>query len=214
MAEAFAALVEPKADEPPPVVVLDDLHWADEHSIAVLAHLARRDETSALVIGTYRDTDLVRSHPLPKLLVDLRREHRVVRIPLQRLSDGEVEEMIRGHFGSEAAPEIVESIAEETQGNPFFVEEITSHLEDEGAFDADGRWISDTPIGDYGIPEGVREVIGRRVEHLGDDVVSTLEVASVIGPDFSIDVAGAIAGTRRAGGRRCCGCSDERQGHL
>jgi class 3 adenylate cyclase/tetratricopeptide (TPR) repeat protein len=194
MAEAFAALFKPTADEPPSVVVLDDLHWADEHSIAVLAHLARRDETSALVVGTYRDTDLVRSHPLPKLLVDLRRDHRVVRIPLERLSDGEVEEMIRSHFGSEAAPEIVESIADETQGNPFFVEEITSHLEDEGAIDVDGRWISETPIDDYGIPEGVREVIGRRVEHLGDDVVSTLEVASVIGPDFSIDVAGAIAG--------------------
>jgi len=194
MAEAFAALVEPQAGEPPVVVVLDDLHWADEHSIAVLAHLARRDETSALIVGTYRDTDLVRSHPLPKLLVGLRREHRVVRIPLERLSNGEVEEMIQSHFGSKAAPEIVDSIADETQGNPFFVEEITSHLEDEGAFDADGRWISETPIGDYGIPEGVREVIGRRVEHLGGDVVSTLEVASVIGPDFSIDVAGSIAG--------------------
>ncbi len=194
MAEAFAALVKPQPDEPPSVVVLDDLHWADEHTIAVLAHLARRDETSALIVGTYRDTDLVRSHPLPKLLVDLRREHRVVRIPLQRLSGDEVEEMIRGHFGSHAAPEIVESIAEETQGNPFFVEEITSHLEDEGAFDAGGRWVSDTPIDDYGIPEGVREVIGRRVEHLGEDVVATLEVASVIGPSFSVDVAGVIAG--------------------
>ena len=194
MAEAFAALVKSQPDEPPSVLVLDDLHWADEHTIAVLAHLGRRDETSALIVGTYRDTDLVRSHPLPKLLADLRREHRVVRIPLQRLSGDEVEEMIRGHFGSHAAPEIVESIAEETQGNPFFVEEITSHLEDEGAFDGDGRWISETPIGDYGIPEGVREVIGRRVEHLGEDVVATLEAASVIGPTFSIDVAGAIAG--------------------
>jgi len=193
MAEAFAALIEPEAGEAPAVVVLDDLHWADEHSVAVLAHLARRDETSALVVGTYRDTDLVRSHPLPKLLADLRRQHRLVRIPLERLSDAEVDEMIRGHFGSEAAPEMVASIADETQGNPFFVEEITSHLEDEGAVDSDGRWVSETPISDYGIPEGVREVIGRRVEHLGDDVVSTLEVASVIGPGFSVDVAGAIA---------------------
>ncbi len=194
MAEAFAALLEPKDGEPPTVVMLDDLHWADEHAIAVLSHLARRDELSALLVGTYRDTDLVRSHPLPKLLSDLRREHRVVRIPLQRLSNDEVEEMISGHFGTATAPDIVESIAEETQGNPFFVEEITTHLQDEGAIDAGGRWISATPISDYGIPEGVREVIGRRLEHLGADAVSTLEVAAVIGPDFSIDVAGSIAG--------------------
>jgi class 3 adenylate cyclase len=194
MAEAFAALLEPGEGEPPTVVVLDDLHWADEHSIAVLSHLVRRDELSALIIGTYRDTDLVRGHSLPKLLTDLRRQHRVVRIPLQRLSDEDVEEMISGHFGSTTAPDIIASIAEETQGNPFFVEEITIHLQDEGAIDAEGRWISDTPIDEYGIPEGLREVVGRRIEHLGEDTVSTLEVAAVIGPEFSIDVAGSIAG--------------------
>lgn len=194
MAEAFAALLEPRDGEPTTVVVLDDLHWADEHSIGVLAHLARRDELTALLIGTYRDTDLVRSHPLPQLLADLRREHRVVRIPLQRLSEDEVEEMISGHFGTATAPAIVESIAEETQGNPFFVEEITTHLQDEGAIDNDGQWISDTPISDYGIPEGVREVVGRRLEHLGEEAVSALEVAATIGPEFSIDVAGSIAG--------------------
>jgi class 3 adenylate cyclase/tetratricopeptide (TPR) repeat protein len=194
MAEAFASLLEPRDGEPSAVVVLDDLHWADEHSIAVLSHIVRRDELPALLIGTYRDTDLVRSHPLPQLLADLRREHLVERISLQRLSDGEIGEMISGHFGTAAASDIVQSIAEETLGNPFFVEEITTHLQDEGAIDSAGQWISDTPIGEYGIPEGVREVVGRRLEHLGQEAVSTLEVAAVIGPDFSIDVAGSIAG--------------------
>jgi class 3 adenylate cyclase/tetratricopeptide (TPR) repeat protein len=194
MAEAFAALLQPQYGEPPTVVVLDDLHWADEHSIAVLAHIVRRDELTALIIGTYRDTDLVRSHPLPRLLADLRREHQIVRIPLPRLSADEVDEMISGHFGAATAPEVVQSISEETQGNPFFVEEITTHLQNEGAIDDDGQWISDTPIADYGIPEGVREVVGRRLEHLGEDAVSMLEVAAVIGPDFSIDIAGSIAG--------------------
>jgi tetratricopeptide (TPR) repeat protein len=194
MAEAFAALLDPGADEPPAVVVLDDLHWADEHSIAVLAHIVRREELSALIIGTYRDTDLVRTHPLPRLLADLRREHRVIRIPLPRLSEHEVDEMISGHFGAVTAPDVVQSIAEETQGNPFFVEEITTHLQNEGAIGVDGQWISDTPIADYGIPEGIREVVGRRLEHLGEDAISTLEVAAVMGPDFSIDVAGSIAG--------------------
>jgi class 3 adenylate cyclase/tetratricopeptide (TPR) repeat protein len=193
IAEALASLLESRNGAPPTIVVLDDLHWADEHSIGVLAHLSRKDELSALLIGTYRDTDLVRSHPLPTLLSDLRREHRVIRIPLHRLSDHEVEEMISGHFGTAAAAEVVESIAAETQGNPFFVEEITTHLQDEGAIDADGRWISATPIEDYGIPEGVREVVGRRLDHLGADVISALEVAAVIGPSFSIDIAGTIA---------------------
>ena len=194
MAEAFASLLEPRAGEPSAVAVLDDLHWADEHTIAVLAHIVRRDELPALLIGTYRDTDLVRSHPLPQLLADLRREHRVERISLQRLSEENVAEMVSGHFGTAATPDIVQSIADETQGNPFFVEEITTHLQDEGAIDASGRWVSDIPIGEYGIPEGLREVVGRRLQHLGEDAVSTLEIAAVIGSDFSIDVAGSIAG--------------------
>ena len=193
MAEAFAALLEPLGGGSPAVVVLDDLHWADEHTVAVLAHLTRKDELAAFLIGTYRDTDLVRSHPLPKLLTDLRRDRRIHRVHLRRLSNDEIEEMISAHFGASAGPDIVESVAEETQGNPFFVEEITSHLRDEGAIDAQGRWTSETSIGDYGIPEGLREVIGRRVDRLGPDAVSTLEVAAVIGPDFSIDLAGAIA---------------------
>ena len=194
MAEAFAALLASEEDEPPTVVVLDDLHWADEHTVAVLAHLARKDELTALLIGTYRDTDLVRSHPLPSLLTDLRREHRIIRIPLQRLTDGEVHEMVSARFGAVAGADVVESIAEETQGNPFFIEEIASHLQDEGAVDANGQWNSDTAIDDYGIAEGLCEVIGPRVDRLGADAVSTLEVAAVIGPTFSIDVAGSIAG--------------------
>jgi len=195
MAEAFGSLLKPDANSPATVAVLDDLHWADEASIGVLAHLARKDENLPLVIiGTYRDTDLVRTHPLPTLLTDLRRERRLERLPLPRLTEDEVGAMIESRFGGDTAASIVESIAEETQGNPFFIEEITTHLRDEGAIDDSGGWVSEIPIEEYGIPEGVRDVVGRRLDRLGPDAVATLEVASVIGPTFSIDVAGEIAG--------------------
>ena len=195
MAEAFGTLMRSAPGAPATIAVLDDLHWADEQSIATLAHLARKDEGLPLVIvGTYRDTDLVRTHPLPTLLTDLRREHRVKRIPLPRLTEAEVGSMIDSFFGTGIAMDIIESISEETQGNPFFIQEITTHLQDEGAIDQTGTWVSDIPIDDYGIPEGVREVVGRRLESLGGDAVATLEVAAVIGPTFSIDVAGAVAG--------------------
>ena len=200
MAEAFGSLLKPDANSPATVAVLDDLHWADEASIGVLAHLARKDENLPLVIiGTYRDTDLVRSHPLPQLLTDLRRQRRLERLPLPRLTEDEVGAMIDSHFGGDTAAGIVESIAEETQGNPFFIEEITTHLQDEGAIDESGAWVSDIPIEEYGIPEGVRDVVGRRLDRLGPDAVATLEVASVIGPTFSIDVAGEIAGLDERG---------------
>jgi class 3 adenylate cyclase/tetratricopeptide (TPR) repeat protein len=195
MAEAFISLLRAEQGQPATVAVIDDIHWADEPSIAVLAHIARYEgDLSLLVIGTYRDTDLARSHPLPRLLADLRRSRTVERIPLDTLTTAEVAEMISTRIGEAISDDVAESISVETKGNPFFITEMTAHLRDEGAIDDQGRWVSDIPIGEYGIPEGVRDVVGRRLERLGDDAMDLLQVAAVIGPSFSIDVAGATAG--------------------
>lgn len=195
MAEAFAALLRPLGSVSPTVIVLEDLHWADEDSLAVLAHLVRyQDRLPLMILGTYRDTDLVAGHPLPALVTDFRRERRLTKIPLQRLDGGEVGEMVGRHFGAEVSELVVASISGETQGNPFFVEEVVAHLIDVEALDQDGQWVSDVPIEDYGIPEGIRDVVGRRLELLGEEAVAVLEVAAVIGPTFSLDVAAAIEG--------------------
>lgn len=195
MADAFVTLMTPRADEPTTVVVIDDLQWADEGSIGVLAHLARLEERHRIVIvGTYRDTDLVRSHPLPRLLADLRRERRIDRIVLDTLGTHEVAEMVSARVGHAIAADVITSIAAETKGNPFFVAEMVAHLLDEGAIDASGQWTSDVPIEDYGIPEGVRDVIGRRIERLGDDASSFFEVAAIVGPTFRIGLVGRVAG--------------------
>jgi DNA-binding SARP family transcriptional activator/tetratricopeptide (TPR) repeat protein len=195
MAEAFAVLLEPSPGDAATIAILEDLHWADTQSIAVLGHLVRRtDDMPLLIIANYRDTDLVASHPLPGLLTDLRREQRLSRLLLDRLSDDQVREMISAHFGIDASDSVTSSISEETRGNPFFVEELTRHLQDEDAVNEKGRWISEIPIEEYGIPEGLRDVIGRRIARLGDDAMALLKVAAVIGPVFSIDMAGTIAG--------------------
>lgn len=195
MAEAFATLLAPSGGDPATVAILDDLHWADPESIAVLGHLARRtDDMALLIIANYRDTDLISSHPLPGLLTDLRRERRLDRLLLDRLSNEQVGAMITAHFGVDASEQLVTSIAEETRGNPFFIEELTRHLQDEHAIDSAGQWVSAIPIEEYGIPEGLRDVIGRRLGRLGEDATTLLKVAAVIGPAFSIDMAGAIAG--------------------
>jgi DNA-binding SARP family transcriptional activator/tetratricopeptide (TPR) repeat protein len=195
MAEAFAALLKPMPGDPATIMILEDLHWADPQSIAVLAHLARRtDDMPLLIIANYRDTDLVRSHPLPSLLVDLRRERQLDRLLLGRLRDDQVGEMISAHFGFNASEAVAASITEKTRGNPFFVEELTRHLQEEHAIDDRGVWASAVPIAEYGIPEGLRDVIGQRVYQLGPPATALLEAAAVIGPSFSIDMAGAIVG--------------------
>jgi len=195
MAEAFIALLRSSDGEKPVIAVIDDIHWADESSISVLAHISRYEgDLPLLMVATYRDTDLVRNHPLPRLLADLRRSRTIERITLDPLTTDEVAQMLSARIGETVSGDVAESISVETGGNPFFVTEVTAHLRDEGAIDEHGQWVSNIPIEDYGIPEGVRDVVGRRLERLGKDAMTLLQVAAVIGPSFDIDVAGAMAG--------------------
>jgi hypothetical protein len=183
----------------PLFVVLDDLHWADEPSLLLLKHLARHPELGrVLIVGTYRDTDLVRGHRLGSVLADLRRVDTVERIALEGLDQAEVVELMAaagGHELDERALELARIVHHETEGNPFFVGEVLAHLAESGAiYESDGRWVSDVEsVADLGVPQGIREVVGRRLDALTDDANAALRTAAVVGMDFAVGVlAGAL----------------------
>ena len=81
-------------------------------------------------------------------------------------------------------------ITRETAGNPFFAGEVLRHLTESGAIvqGAGGRWRLTGDLADLGLPQSVREVIGRRVERLGPDARTALSAAAVIGRDFDLDL--------------------------
>ena len=122
---AVAGLLGEVAETTPLCVVLDDLHWADAQSLALLKHLLRTsDHTPLEVIATYRDSELGKDHPLSAVLADLRSLHGVQRIALHGLDAEEVVEMLTAAAGHELEHEALElagQIATETDGNPFFV---------------------------------------------------------------------------------------------
>ena len=158
----------------PVCLVLDDLHWADGQSVALLKHVVSATESCALqVIVAFRDSDLGKDHPLGAVLADLRRVEGVERIALQGLGAAEVSEVMAvaaGHELDADALVLAGEIASETDGNPFFVGEVLRSLVESGRllFDsATERWSVDrsSPLG---LPESVRDVIGRRVDRLGD----------------------------------------------
>jgi DNA-binding SARP family transcriptional activator len=154
----------------PAVLALDDLHWADKGSLLLLAHLVRASRPAALlVVGTYRESELSRTHPLAATLGDLRREGLYDRVPLTGLGTGDVAALVRGWLGTDA---LAARLHEETAGNPFFLEEVVRHLREAGE--------------DAGIPESVREVLGRRLSRLGDDANRVLQAAAVVGRDFDV----------------------------
>src|SRR5262249_5758805 len=113
----------------PVVILLDDLHWADQGTLALLRHVARfAPQHPLLLIGTYRDADVGIGHPLTALLAMLRRESCLERIPLGGLSNSETADLVAALAACEVSEATVASIRSATQGNPFFVGEMVQHL--------------------------------------------------------------------------------------
>ena len=185
----------------PIMLHLQNLHWADKPSLLLLQHLARRFKGSRLmVVGTYRDVELDQGHPLSTVLAELRHERLYERLLLRRLSESEVKDLIEAILrqkvldGSGAA--FVRAVLRETEGNPFFIEEVLHHLaESGGLYQHDARWVTDAKsIAELGIPEGVRDVIGRRLARLSETTNRALAAAAVVGREFQFELLAPMTG--------------------
>lgn len=196
--KAVAELLRTAAQAQPVCVVLDDFHWADGQSVALLKHVARTVGQDALqILVTYRDTDLVRDHPLTAALADLRRVEGVERVALSGLGPDEVAELlgaVAGHDLDGDGLTLAREISVETDGNPFFVGEILRNMTESGALAFDertGRWhIERSAI--TSLPPSVRDVVTRRVDRLGDDARRVLTTAAVVGRSFDVEVLARI----------------------
>ncbi len=183
-----ACLGEVSADDPV-LLVLDDVHWAAKPTLLLLRHILRSAEPlRLLVVATYRDSEVGRGHPLAELLADLRRVEGVERFPLTGLDQAGVAAFIEaaaGHALSENDEGFPRAVWTETEGNPFFVVEVLRHLAETGGVEQrDGRWVMSGPVEHLGIPEGVRDVVGRRLSRLSDAANRALWVASMVGLEF------------------------------
>ena len=187
------ALVE-LAGSVPVCVVLDDVHWADSQSVALLKHVVSAAESCALqVIVTFRDSDLGKDHPLNAVLADLRRIEDVERIALEGFDAAEVSEVMAAAAGHQLDADglaLAGEIASETDGNPFFVGEVLRSLAESERLlydPATERWSVDRSA-PLGLPDSVRDVIVRRVDRLGEEAREMLTLAAVIGRSFELEL--------------------------
>ena len=180
--------------ERPAVLVLDDLHWADAATVSLLRVVARKATTMPLlVVGTYRDTDLDRRHPLAEALPLLRREVEPTRLALHGLPAESVRELLERLADHEVPEAFAAMLAEQTDGNPFFLREMLIHLTDVGALRfEEGVWVASADIANA-IPEGVREVVGRRLSQLSETAQKLLGVGALFEVAFPLDVAAEVA---------------------
>jgi predicted ATPase len=171
------------------LVVVDDLQWATKPTLLLFRHLVRSSELKRLLIlGTYRDTELGHDHPLVEVLADLRRQGGVERLSLMGLDSSGVAAFIEQAAGRALEDEdmlLARAIYEETEGNPFFVREVLRHLVETGALERrEGRWATRFSVEELGIPEGVRELVGRRLSRLSAGANRVLRTAAVVGAEF------------------------------
>jgi DNA-binding SARP family transcriptional activator len=191
--DATAALLRRAARAQPLVVVLDDLHAADEPSLLLLRFLARElGQSRILVVGAYRDVDPSLRDPLIETVGELGRERVTRRIALVGLGESEVGEYIALAGGVEPEPGAVARIHGQTEGNPLFVGELVRLLSAEGRLE-DGAGVG------LRIPPGVRDVIGSRVRRLSSGCQDLLVLASVLGREFALDVLGDMQEVEPAG---------------
>ena len=186
--DSFAGFLAGASGARPLVIGLDDLHWADEPSLLLLRFVARRlAGSSLLLIGTYRDVELGRHHPLADTLGDLAGVDGVRRVALRGLDPGGIAEYIELTAGVDRPPaDLAEAIHEQTGGNPFFIGEVVRLLA------AEGRLGEDEARRQVAIPQGVREVVGRRLDRLSENANEVLRIAAVCGREFLAEVLARV----------------------
>ncbi len=124
----------------PTVLVLDDLHWADAGTVALLRHVARfAPRGRLLVLGAYRDVEVAQHHPLADALGTLPRETSYEQLALAGLDAAAVKELLDAVAERDVPAAWVEALTAETSGNPFFLREVLLHLVEEGALASEGR---------------------------------------------------------------------------
>ena len=170
------------------VVTLEDLHAADTPSLLLLEFVARTlGGSRILIVGTYRDVEVGRDHPLAATLPELAREAVTRRISLTGLRPQDVERFIVESAGVRPSGRLVDVVYRETEGNPLFVGEIVRLLVSEG------RLTGDPEAAIKPVPQGIRDVIARRVGHISERCNHVLGIASVLGREFTLDVLGELS---------------------
>ncbi len=195
--DSFVTWCEALAHKSPVLMVVEDVHWADSGSLSLLRHLARRGrQTRLMLVATYRDSEAhsALAQSLSQVLLDFSRERLAEPLSLPRLNQEQTGEMLAALLASgTVSAELAESVFRESEGNPFFIEEICQALIEAGSlYQAQGAWRR-RDLGQTVIPSSGRAAILSRIERLPASHQDTLRQAAAIGRGFDFDILKAAS---------------------
>ena len=177
------------ASQSPILFLLDDLHWADSPSLLFLHFLLRNTrQAQILLVGTYRETELDSSRPLYETLVGLNRERLYTRIILRRLPPEVVGTLLGSLLNGPVDDGLAQAIARETDGNPFFIEEVVRALLEKDALRITDGVYEPVEGQHIEVPQSIQVAIGKRLARLSESCRSAMTHAAVLGEKFEFDV--------------------------
>jgi ABC-type oligopeptide transport system substrate-binding subunit/DNA-binding SARP family transcriptional activator len=184
----------------PVMLIIEDAHWADSATLALLRHIARRlRRARVLIIATHRAVDPDETRLFHEWLSDLQRECVVTSINLARLDKDNTRDLLAEIFKEAITPEFLDGVYHATEGNPFFVTEVCQALIDEGAVYREGDGWQRRSMAQIQIPRSVRLAIQRRIDRLPETAQDTLQRAAVLGREFEFDVLQAMSDLNEEG---------------
>ena len=187
--ESLVVLFTTLSDRIPLLLIIEDAQWADSGTLSMLRYLARNTRHQrVMIVATYREIDLDEARPFHEVLHDLDREGLARRLRLNRLNRKDSGELLAILFAEGITPELLDGIYRETEGNPFFIEEVCKALVDSGKFYFEnGQWHRPS-IEELGIPRSVKVAVLTRVNKLPEDHQEILYQAAVLGREFDLDI--------------------------
>ena len=192
--ESVVALCAALSQRRPLLLIVEDGHWADGGSLFLLRHLARRARSlRLLILLTYREEAIAETCCLDGVLLDLARERLATRIKLSRLTHDQTADLLHVMFGGDISASFLDDLFNETEGNPFFIEEVCKSLVEEGKLVCDaGRWRRTTDETLH-IPQNVRMAVQARLRNLPAAAQDILLLAAIIGREFAFDTLRAAS---------------------
>jgi ABC-type oligopeptide transport system substrate-binding subunit len=185
--ESIGVIISELIRNRPLLVYVDDAHWADSGTLSLLRHLVRATQSQAfMAVLTYRGQELGQALPFHESLLDIERAARAATIGLRPLRREETRELLAAIFLEQITEEFLDGIHSETEGNPFFIEEVCKALVEGGKlYFHDGRWHRPA-IEELGIPRSVRVALQSRINRLSDESQQVLKQAAVLGREIEL----------------------------
>ncbi|MFV1859173.1 MAG: tetratricopeptide repeat protein [Anaerolineales bacterium] len=186
--ENVVAFCQAISEHSPLMLVIEDAHWADSGSLSLLRYLAGRTRNQrTLLAATYREVELDEARPFHEALLELNRKRLGTRLKLKRFDEQQSRDLLAAVFDEEITPEFLDAIYAETEGNPFFIEEVCKALVESGqVFHTEDGW-DRLGIEEIEIPQSVRVAIQSRVSKFPEEYQDTLNLAAILGREFDFN---------------------------